>query len=339
VRSRDSEGHLRARPGERIGRHYVVETEAGTGTFGRVFYCHDARHGTRVAVKVVRCVDRYSESARIEADLLRDIAKRDPGGTSLNVRMLDDFEFRGHVCMVFEPLGCSLYDFVKDHDYRPMPVTDIRIIGRQLLHAVAFLHGMRLAHTDLKLENVLLVRSDPNPRVPVGYCSPRYKDVRVIDFGGATYEDEHHSSIVNTRQYRAPEVILGLGWSYPSDIWSVACILMELFGGDLLFNTHANREHLALMQRIVGPIPKWMAFKSNSSSRRYFDDDGRLIFPHPRKTSSSSRVHVESAKPLEHQLVGHPQLLDLIVRMLEYDPSRRLTAQQALDHPFFTKGP
>lgn len=143
-----------------------------------MFYCHDVRHGTRVAVKVVRAVERYSESARIEADLLRDIAKRDAAGTSLNVRMLDDFEFRGHVCMVFEPLGCSLYDFVKDHDYRPMPVADIRVIGRQLLHAIAFLHSMRLAHTDLKLENVLLVRSDPDPRVPVGYCSPRYKDVR-----------------------------------------------------------------------------------------------------------------------------------------------------------------
>jgi serine/threonine protein kinase len=59
----------------------------------------------------------------------------------------------------------------------------------------------------------------------------------VIDFGGATYDDESKSSIINTRQYRSPEVILGLGWSYPSDIWSAGCIIAELYIGELLFAT------------------------------------------------------------------------------------------------------
>lgn len=60
----------------------------------------------------------------------------------------------------------------------------------------------------------------------------------VIDFGGATYDDdEHKSTIVNTRQYRAPEVILEVGWSYPSDLWSAGCIITELYTGDLLFAT------------------------------------------------------------------------------------------------------
>lgn len=60
----------------------------------------------------------------------------------------------------------------------------------------------------------------------------------VIDFGGATYDDdEHKSTIVNTRQYRAPEVILEVGWSFPSDLWSAGCIISELYTGDLLFAT------------------------------------------------------------------------------------------------------
>jgi len=59
----------------------------------------------------------------------------------------------------------------------------------------------------------------------------------VIDFGGATYDTDHKSSIVNTRQYRAPEVILGLGWSMPSDCWSIGCIAAELYHGELLFAT------------------------------------------------------------------------------------------------------
>ena len=62
-------------------------------------------------------------------------------------------------------------------------------------------------------------------RVPCG------DQIRVIDFGSATFEDQYHSSIVSTRHYRAPEVILGLGWSFPCDLWSVGCILVELATG------------------------------------------------------------------------------------------------------------
>lgn len=59
----------------------------------------------------------------------------------------------------------------------------------------------------------------------------------VIDFGGATFENQHKSSIINTRQYRAPEVVLDCGWDVSSDMWSVGCILMEMYTGELLFGT------------------------------------------------------------------------------------------------------
>ena len=59
----------------------------------------------------------------------------------------------------------------------------------------------------------------------------------VIDFGGATYDDERKSTVVNTRQYRGPEVVLELGWSFPSDVWGVACMVAEIHSGDLLFPT------------------------------------------------------------------------------------------------------
>jgi dual-specificity kinase len=57
---------------------------------------------------------------------------------------------------------------------------------------------------------------------------------------------------VSTRHYRAPEIILGLGWSFPCDIWSIGCILVEFFTGDALFQTHDNLEHLAMMEAVVG---------------------------------------------------------------------------------------
>lgn len=76
-------------------------------------------------------------------------------------------------------------------------------------------------------------------------------EIRLIDFGSATFQDEYHSSVVSTRHYRAPEIILGLGWSYPCDIWSIGCILVEFFTGDALFQTHDNLEHLAMMEAVV----------------------------------------------------------------------------------------
>ncbi len=84
-------------------------------------------------------------------------------------------------------------------------------------------------------------------------------NIKLIDFGSATFDWEHHSTIVSTRHYRAPEVILELGWSQPCDVWSIGCILFELYLGFTLFQTHDNTEHLAMMERILGPIPYRMA--------------------------------------------------------------------------------
>jgi serine/threonine protein kinase len=158
----------------------------------------------------------------------------------------------------------------------------------------------------------------------------------VIDFGGATYDWEHKSSIINTRQYRAPEVILGLGWSTPSDVWSLGCILMELYMGELLFQTHDNAEHLALMEAILGPFPIVLSMAQGREVRKYFDRHGRQRYPE-NAPSSDSMKHVRSAKRLED--IIHPRdtvFYDLIRQMLIFDPVKRIAAKDALNHRFFT---
>lgn len=68
-------------------------------------------------------------------------------------------------------------------------------------------------------------------------------------------------------------------WSFPSDIWSLGCIVMEILTGDLFFATHDNREHIALIQKVLGEIPSWMAFKA-TECKQYFDSKtGKLIWP------------------------------------------------------------
>jgi dual-specificity kinase len=136
-----------------------------------------------------------------------------------------------------------------------------------LIHFNKVLHDLNLIHTDLKPENVLLVnnryqtftynRTIPSSSSTIARQARQRKvlldtEIRLIDFGSATFDDEYHSSVVSTRHYRAPEIILGLGWSFPCDLWSIGCILVEFFTGDALFQTHDNLEHLAMMESVCG---------------------------------------------------------------------------------------
>jgi serine/threonine protein kinase len=96
-----------------------------------------------------------------------------------------------------------------------------------------FLHENHLTHTDLKPENILFVSQDWYtefcPATKRNIRRMRDTRVKLIDFGSATFDWEHHSSVVSTRHYRPPEVILEVGWSQPCDVWSTGCIIFELY--------------------------------------------------------------------------------------------------------------
>uniref|UniRef100_A0A2P2MPD7 Serine/threonine-protein kinase AFC2 isoform X2 n=1 Tax=Rhizophora mucronata TaxID=61149 RepID=A0A2P2MPD7_RHIMU len=142
-----------------------------------------------------------------------------------------------------------------------------------MIEVANVMHDLRLIHTDLKPENLLLVSPDyvkvpdyknsaRSPRDNSHFRRvPKSSAIKVIDFGSTTYERQDQNYIVSTRHYRAPEVILGLGWSYPCDVWSVGCILVELCTGEALFQTHENLEHLAMMEQVLGPLPQHMLKK------------------------------------------------------------------------------
>ena len=104
-----------------------------------------------VAIKIVRNIKRYYDSAKIEADIIRDVNRRGRRGLTHCAIMYDTFSFDGHYCMVFESLGPSLYDFLKSQKYHPFPIQCIRDFAIQLLETLEFLHSFRLIHTDLKV--------------------------------------------------------------------------------------------------------------------------------------------------------------------------------------------
>jgi dual-specificity kinase len=239
----------------------------GQGTFGKVVEAWDRRKRTKCAIKIIRSVPKYREASRIELRVLSTLASNDKHNMNRCIHLRDCFDFRNHICIVTDLYGQSVFDFLKSNAFVPFPSSHIQKFAKQLFTSVAFLHDLNLIHTDLKPENILLVNNNYqtftyNRTVPssstLNNRQARHRkvlldpEIRLIDFGSATFNEEYHSSVVSTRHYRAPEIILNLGWSYPCDIWSIGCILVEFFTGDALFQTHDNLEHLAMMEAVCG---------------------------------------------------------------------------------------
>jgi len=341
-----------------LDSRYQVTRLLGDGTFGRVLLAFDRNRKRQVAVKVIRDIEKYRRCAKREAELLRDIREADPHNKSRCVRLHDKFLHDGRFfCLVCEVLGASLYDILKRNHYRGFFLQDIQAIIRQCLQALAFLHDeLHMAHTDLKLENILFqCTEDPLPaefprqRVQDEsrhrhrqYVRPVNPGIKLIDFGNATYDDDHHSRIINTRQYRAPEVILQLGWNESSDLWSMGCIAMETYTGELLFRTHANLEHLALMERIIERLPQYMLDAAGSDAKNEFlelTSNGErwdLRREELANDAAASKKLANTVALLAHVSPEHRLLAECAARMLRPEPGQRPAAGEMLRHPFFS---
>ncbi|WZZ66115.1 hypothetical protein YC2023_077485 [Brassica napus] len=348
----DKDGHFSFVVGDTLTPRYQILSKMGEGTFGQVLECFDDKHKEAVAIKVIRSVPKYREAAMIEIDVLQRLARHDVGGSRC-VQIRNWFDYRNHICIVFEKLGPSLYDFLRKNSYRSFPIDLVRELGRQLLESVAYMHDLRLIHTDLKPENILLVSSEyikipdykflSRPTRDGSYFKnlPKSSAIKLIDFGSTTLEHQDHSHIVSTRHYRAPEVILGVGWNYPCDLWSIGCILVELCSGEALFQTHENLEHLAMMERVLGPLPPQMVLRADRRSDRYLRRGAKLDWPEGA-TSRDSLKAVWKLPRLPNLIMQHVDhsagdLIDLLLGLLRYDPTERLKAREALNHPFFTR--
>ncbi|XP_026872495.1 dual specificity protein kinase CLK1-like [Electrophorus electricus] len=334
----DEEGHLIYHSGDMLRARYEIVCTLGEGAFGKVVECIDhSNRGTRVALKIIKNIERYREAAMSEVEVLEQMNSLDCDRKYACVRMLDWFDHHGHVCIAFELLGLSTFDFLKENNFQPFPLVQIRHMSYQIIRAVRFLHKNKLTHTDLKPENILFISSEYdleyNSKMKRDERTVRKPDIKVVDFGNATYEHEHHTTVVSTRHYRAPEVILELGWDHSCDVWSLGCILIEYYLGSTLFQTHDSKEHLAMMERVLGPLPTHMLQKTRK--RRYVHHD-RLDWD---VQSSSGRYVRKHCRPLRQYMnsrsLEHEQLFDLIEKMLEYDKTKRITLDEAIKHPFF----
>lgn len=235
------------------------------------------------------------------------------------VNFTDHFYFRGHLCLSTELLDMNLYEFIKAHAFRGFSLKLIRRFTKQLLSSLVLLKQHRVIHCDLKPENILLRH-------------PLHSEIKVIDFGSSCFETEKVYTYIQSRFYRSPEVILGMTYGLPIDMWSLGCILAELLTGVPIFPGENEQEQLACIMEVFGPPEKHLIEKS-TRKKLFFDSMGK-----PRLTvSSKGRRRRPSSKTLQQVLkCDDDAFLDFIARCLRWDPDRRMKPDEAIRHEFIT---
>ncbi|XP_020114252.1 uncharacterized protein LOC109728290 isoform X2 [Ananas comosus] len=194
-------------------------------------------------------------------------------------------------------------------------------IARQCLEALVYLHHLRIIHCDLKPENILIKS--------YSRC-----EIKVIDLGSSCFLLDNLSSYVQSRSYRAPEVILGLPYDQKIDIWSLGCILAELYTGDVLFPNEPVVMMLARMIGIIGPIDMEMLVLGQETPK-YFTDDYDLY--HKNEVTDQIEFLIPKKSSLEsHLQASDTKFIDFLSYLLQINPRRRPTASEALQHQWLS---
>ena len=297
--------------GDHLAYRYSISSLLGMGTFGTVCRAFDHKTKEFVAIKVIRNAKEFTEQGKLEIKILKIL--KDTTGV---IKMKRHFLFRGHICLVFELLDSTLYDTLKAQWFKGFELTSIRNVAGQVLKALHYIRRSGIIHSDLKPENIMLYHD---------------RKVQIIDFGSACFVNDKLHRYVQSRFYRAPEVILGLKYSTHVDMWSFGCIIYELRTGKPLFNGNNEFEQILLFVETLG-LPPSDLLKRARDKRKFFDEDDRL------KTGklSSGRTIVPGERSIRTLLKGEDDdFIDLICRCLTWVPEERIKPRNCIAHQFF----
>ncbi|KAF5284534.1 hypothetical protein FQA39_LY17007 [Lamprigera yunnana] len=328
---------------------YEVLEFLGRGTFGQVVKCWKKGTNEIVAIKILKNHPSYARQGQIEVSILSRLSQENADEFNF-VRAYECFQHKNHTCLVFEMLEQNLYDFLKQNKFSPLPLKYIRPILQQVLTALLKLKQLGLIHADLKPENIMLV--DP-VRQP-------YR-VKVIDFGSASHVSKAVcNTYLQSRYYRAPEIILGLPFCEAIDMWSLGCVVAELFLGWPLYPGSSEYDQIRYISQTQG-LPTEHMLNNASKTTKFFYRDMDSTYPfwrlktpeeHEAETGIKSKearkyifnclddigqvnvpTDLEGGQLLAEK-VDRKEFIDLLKRMLTMDQERRTTPGEALNHPF-----
>jgi len=331
---------------------YVVDSFVASGTFSRVFLVHPETGKTRrwkekshdaqrYAAKVMRENDtyiQYTSNARKEGDILKrlEASQIAQGKEVLTMRCFDSLAVVDEVgepywCLVLEWLGASLFDLVRANG-RGLHLSMVRILMEQLLLQLQMLQELHCTHTDIKHKNCCLADTE-HFMIPTSSGRPTLiltnPSVKFIDYGNAVFEGEAKTHPIHTKQFRAPEVLLNVaqGWGPPSDTWTLGVTAAYLVSGQLLFNSHDPCCLVHAMAEALGPFPPALLGSAQDKKVCRAAREGGGTLP-----QLGSWLGLGEAR----EGTAEVRCVDLLLRMMALDPAARISAAEALRHPFIT---
>ncbi|CAO2601975.1 Mitogen-activated protein kinase 15 [Lemmus lemmus] len=295
-----------------VAQRYLIKRRLGKGAYGIVWKAVDRRTGDVVAIKKI--FDAFKDQTDAQRTFREVMLLQEFGDHPNIIRLLDVIpaENDKDIYLVFESMDTDLNAVIQKG--RLLEDTHKRCIFYQLLRATKFIHSGRVIHRDQKPANVLLDAA----------CR-----VKLCDFGLARSlsdlpegpEGQALTEYVATRWYRAPEVLLSSRWYTPGvDMWSLGCILGEMLRGQPLFPGTSTFHQLELILETI-PLPSMEELQSLGS------DYSALIL---QNLGSKPRQTLDALLPPDTP----PEALDLLKRLLAFAPDKRLSAEQALQHPY-----
>lgn len=308
--------------GDHIAYRYQIETKLGRGAFGDCWLVYDHKEGKRIALKVIRNEKRFLVQGRVEIQILE--ALRAEGRGHNCVRLIDSFLFRNHLCLTFDLHSHDLYTELKSRNFAGFSLPDVRSVIGDVLKSLSLLKKKKIVHADLKPENILLAGETGS-------------DVMVIDFGSSCFQHNRIHTYVQSRYYRAPEIVMGLGYGCEVDMWSLGCVMVELITGRPIFAAKTEQDLMLYQMEILGQIPDELLNKATRTPEFFSCDASDNGYKLKKVADRKGRVRLPGTKTLQQSVqVTDPACLDFLRRCFTFDKEKRITPQQALEHPFFT---
>jgi len=292
-----------------VDDRYEFLKKIGHGAYGVVVAAYDHKTNMKVAIKKIpNAFDDLIDAKRIVREIkLLSFFDHENTISLLNVLKPPNRTGYEDIYLVTDLMETDLHRVV----YSRQELTDdhIQYFLYQILRGILYMHSANVIHRDLKPSNLLLNKN----------C-----DLKICDLGlarGYDKETENLTEYVVTRWYRAPEVILNSSmYSKQIDVWGVGCIFAELLGRAPLF---PGEDYLDQVQRVIGvlgtPTTEDMHFISNPAARRFIN-----------KLPKREKVKFSTLYPK-----ANPVALDLLEKMLVFNPDKRWTVEQCLKHSYF----